>query len=130
MQPTRGPRVAVTAQDVLRFALEITALVGWGIVGWAAFDNSVARWLGVVGLPAIAAVAWGTFRVPGDASASGRAPVPVRGWVRLTIEVVVLLGAAAALLALGRLWFGAVLGGLVALHYVATWTRVRWLLAQ
>ena len=52
-----------------------------------------AAWLAGLGLPAIAAAAWVTFAVPGDPSRSGRAPVPVPGWVRLLLELAVFLGA-------------------------------------
>ena len=81
-------------QAGFRFLLEVAALVGWGVVGWHAVGG-ITRWFLVIALPVAAAAVWGTFRAPGDRSANGGAPVAVRGTVRLVIEFVVLLGAAA-----------------------------------
>ena len=89
---------------------------------------SLLRWvaavLTVLGLSAL----WATFRVPGDASASGGAPFAVPGPVRLGLELVVLLGAGVALAVTGSPGVGLGLAGLVVAHYVATRDRVRWLL--
>ncbi|MBN2245139.1 MAG: DUF2568 domain-containing protein, partial [Candidatus Aminicenantes bacterium] len=32
---------------------------------------------------------WGTFRVPGDSSSSGKAPIPIPGFLRLFLELVI-----------------------------------------
>ena len=115
-------------QAALRFGLEVAALIGWGMFGWSVFDGA-ARWIGVVALPFGAAAAWGLFRVPGDASASGNAPIAVDGRIRLAVELVVLIGAGAAVAAVGYVGFGVVLVVAAAIHYLTTRRRVRWLLA-
>lgn len=117
------------ANLALRFALEVgalAALVVWGATTFA------GAWGWVIGLAAavVAATAWGTFRVPGDASASGKAPVAVPGWVRLLGELVLFGVATAGLLAAGRPGWGWVFGGLVVVHYVLSWDRIAWLVAQ
>lgn len=86
-------------------------------------------WIIAIALPLVAAVAWGTFNVPGDPSRSGEAPVPVPGIVRLIIEFDVFL------VAVFLLWLTAptaafVLGVLVVIHYALSMDRIRWLLSQ
>lgn len=116
-------------QAGLRFLVEIAAVVCWGIVGWQLGPGALG-WVLAVVLPLIAATAWGTFRVPGDRSANGNAPVAVPGAVRLMIELDVLLGAAVATILVWRPSVGVLLALAVVAHYAATTTRVRWLLAQ
>ena len=65
-----------------------------------------------------------------DRSASGEAPVPVPGVVRLVIELDVLLGASILTAAVWRTGVGAALGAAVVLHYALTPRRVRWLLGR
>ncbi|HEY5376661.1 MAG TPA: DUF2568 domain-containing protein [Polyangiaceae bacterium] len=50
-------------------------------------------------MPLAAAVAWGTLAVLGDPSRNGRAPIRVRSWQRLALELLVFAGGAAALAA-------------------------------
>ena len=75
----------------LRLGLEMAALLGLGVAAWSQTDGA-ARWVAVIALPLAAAALWGTFNVLDDPSRSGEAPVEVRGWVRLTVELIVLLG--------------------------------------
>jgi hypothetical protein len=113
----------------LRLGLEIAAFVGIGMVSSSVASGWI-RWV-VVALAVLATVsAWGIFNVLDDPSRSGRAPVEVPGWARLVLELVILGGAAVALIMAGRLSFGWVLGGLVLVHYLFSWSRVRWLLEQ
>lgn len=112
--------------DALRLLLELAALFGWGAAGWT-IGTGPWRWVLVVVLPLIAAVMWGTFRVPDD---PGNAPVAVPGVVRLALEVVVLGGGAVGL---GLAYGGWAAGWYVAVtvfHYVVGFERVRWLLEQ
>src|SRR5690606_19890911 len=60
----------------LRFLLELVALFAVGYWGWTQHQG-VMRFVLAIGLPALLAAAWGIFRVPGDASASGEAIVAV-----------------------------------------------------
>lgn len=112
-------------QLVIRFSLEIVAQVSIGMWGY-----QIAGWPLAIALPVISAGLWGTFAVVGDPSRSGKAPVKVPGAVRLAIELLVFLGGAAALAALGYwLPFGFYLAA-IALHHAQTTQRVRWLLSQ
>ena len=115
-------------QAALRFLIEMAALAAWATAVWRLPEPQLMRWvaavLTVLGLSAL----WATFRVPGDASASGGAPFAVAGPVRLGLELLVLLGAGVALAVTGSPGAGLGLAGLVVAHYVATRDRVRWLL--
>lgn len=113
----------------LRFALEVGALVCWGVVGWSVADG-LLRWVLVVALPVAGGAAWAVFRTPGDESAGGTAPVPVAGGVRLGLELGLLLGGAALCIAVGRPVLGGALAVGVVVHLATTVGRTRWLLAQ
>ena len=117
------------ANLAFRFLLEIGALVALGYWGWTLVDGPV-RYLLAAAAPLLMAVLWGTFRVPGDASHSGKAPVAVPGWLRLLLELALFGGAAWALVAAGQPLLGLVFGALVLLHYLLSWGRIRWLLRQ
>jgi hypothetical protein len=87
----------------------------------------VARLLWTIGLPLVAAVLWGTFRVPDD---PGKAPVPVPGLVRLLLEAVFFGAATWALYAAGLGFLSLTFGIIVLLHYVVSYDRIAWLLKQ
>lgn len=116
-------------QAGFRFLIELAALTCWAVVGWHV-GGDPARFVLVAALPLAAATLWGTFRVPGDQSASGEAPVAVAGPIRLLLELGVLEGAAVATGLVWRPVIGVVLGVLILVHYVTTPKRVRWLLDQ
>ena len=113
----------------LRFLLELTALVAIGYWGWTQFDGSL-RYLLAIGLPLLAAIVWGTFRVPADASANGKAPVRVPGIVRLLIEIIFFGFAIWALYNAGAITSAAILGGVALFHYIISYDRIVWLLKQ
>jgi hypothetical protein len=73
-------------------------------------------------------MAWGVFNVLNDPSRSGAAPIEVSGWTRLAIELLVLGGGAAALVAAGRPEIGIVFAVLITAHYLASWSRIEWLI--
>jgi hypothetical protein len=115
------------ANLAFRFVLEIAALIAIGVGGYN-LARGFAAWILAIGLPLIAAVAWGTFNVPGDGSRSGEAPVEVPGAVRLLLELVFFSTAVVLL------WFvspvAATLLGLgVLVHYLLSIDRIRWLIA-
>ena len=115
---------------ILRFLLELTALVTLGIWGWQYGDGS---WLGYVlaaGLPILAAVVWGVFNVPNDPSRSGKAPVVVPGIIRLTIELMLFALAIWALYDLSYTRYSWILGVVVIMHYIASYDRILWLIKQ
>ena len=113
----------------VRFLLEIAALVALGYWG---FDQHSGIWRFVLGLgiPVLAAIAWGTFAVPGDRSRSGMAPVPVPGAVRLLLELVLFGFAAWALYDAGRPVLALVLAGVTLTHYALSYDRIAWLIGQ
>jgi hypothetical protein len=113
----------------LRFVLEMAAMVALGYWGWQQGLGAL-KYVLAIAIPLVAAVVWGTFRVPGDASASGRAPIAVPGLVRLAIELALFGFAVGGLLSVGATALGWVLGGAVLLHYVVSYDRVVWLLRQ
>jgi hypothetical protein len=112
--------------DVLRFLLELGALFGLGAGGWS-MGRGRWRWVLALLLPVMAAVLWGTFRVPGD---PGVARVAVPGWTRLIIEAAVFGGGAVGLGVAFSAWPGAIYAALVVFHYLMSLERVRWLLQQ
>ena len=113
----------------VRLVLEIAALVA---IGYWGFDQHSGVWqflLGL-GLPLLAATAWGTFAVPGDPSRSGSAPVPVPGAVRLLLELALFGLASWALYDAGHPLLGAILASITVAHYVLSYDRVAWLLGR
>ena len=111
----------------LRFLLEIGALISLGYWGWSQHQGLLRPVLGI-GLPIVAGAVWGVFRVPGDRSASGEAPVPVPGIVRLVLELAFFALAVWALVASGRSGWGLGLAIATAVHYTASYDRVVWLI--
>jgi len=107
----------------VRCVLEMVALVVLAWWGWHVSGVILALLL-----PLLGAVLWGVFRVPGDSSSSGGAPVAVPGPVRLLLEVA-LFGAAVAMLAgTGHTRAAWILGAVLVVHYAVSADRVRWLL--
>jgi len=112
----------------LRFLLELAALAAMASYGWQLTDNRPLRMLAAVALPIIAASLWGIFAVPADPSRSGKAPVPVKGSVRLGLELLFFGFGVWSLYASGAHMLSLVLGAVVLLHCVASYDRIRWLL--
>jgi hypothetical protein len=104
----------------LRFLLEIMALVSIGYWGWTQHSGLI-RILNAFGSPILAAAIWGTFRVPGN---PGDAIVAVPGIVRLLLEAALFGGATWALYAAGRPSWTLIFGGVVLLHYLASYDYV------
>jgi hypothetical protein len=117
------------ANLAVRFLLELVALVALGRWGWV---RGTGGWRYVLapGVPVLAALLWGTFAVPGDASRSGEAVVPVPGFVRLALEIAVFCLATWALIATDLAMWGWVFGAVVLIHYAASYDRVVWLMRQ
>ena len=111
----------------LRFLLEIAALISLGYWGWSQHLGVLRPILGI-GLPIVAGVVWGVFRMPGDRSASGEAPVPVPGLIRLALELAIFALAVWALYASGRSGWGLGLAIAIVVHYAASYDRVAWLI--
>jgi hypothetical protein len=113
----------------IRFLLELNALLVLGAWGWRQTDS----WLKFVlafGIPISLAIVWGTFSVPNDPSRSGAAPVAVPGILRLAIELVIFGLAVWALYDMGYINLSWIFGIIVVLHYITSYDRIRWLIAQ
>ena len=113
----------------LRFGLEVAAFLAIGSSVWAVAPNGL-KWAASVVTVVIVAAGWGTFNVLDDPSRSGRAPVEVGGWLRFTLEMVILGGSAVALAGTGRVRVALWIGGLTVFHYLVSWRRLRWLLGS
>jgi len=112
---------------LLRFILEMFALGSFGYWGWAQSENWY-RFVFAVGVPLVGAVLWGTFNVPEDPSRSGRAPVRVPGWLRLTLELVFFAFAAWGLYDVGFEEVALIFTAVVLVHYAISYDRIMWLL--
>ncbi len=113
----------------VRFLLEIAALVAVGYWGYRE-HTGILRFLLGIGLPLLAATAWGILAVPGDRSRSGGAPVPVPGSVRLILELALFGLAAWALYDAGNPVLALVLASVSVVHYAVAYDRVAWLLGR
>jgi hypothetical protein len=114
----------------LRFLLELFALAALGYRGWSFGGGIAVQIVLMLSFPIIAATIWGVFNVRNDSSRSGKAPVPVPGVVRLLIEVAMFGTAVWGLFDAGATLTGAVLGGLVLIHYALSYNRLVWLVRQ
>ena len=112
-----------------RFLLELCALVIFGLWGWNS-SSSALRYLLVAALPLLAAILWGTFNVPDDPSRSGKAPVPVSGFRRLSLELAFFALAALALIDIGRITPAWIFSAAVLAQYALSYDRIAWLLKQ
>jgi hypothetical protein len=117
------------ANLILRFILEIVALVAAGQWGWRA-GQGAWRYVLAVGLPLLLAAAWATFAVPGDPSRSGHAPVPIPGRARLVMEGAFFTLAVLAHLASRQIVLAGVFAFAVLLHYFWSAERIAWLLKR
>ncbi|MES0489521.1 MAG: YrdB family protein [Leptospirales bacterium] len=113
----------------VRFLLELSALVAMGAWGWRQTDGWF-RFVLALGVPLIFAVMWGTFAVPDDPSRSGKAPVPVPGMVRLTLELAFFTIGTWMLYQSGYPTPGFIFGVVVVVHYLVSYDRVSWLIQQ
>jgi hypothetical protein len=114
---------------ILRFLLEISALVAAGAWGW----NQNEGWLQFVlaiGIPIIFAVIWGLFAVPNDPSRSGNAPIVTHGAIRFAIEIGFFTFATWSLYDMGLNKVSLAFGVIVVLHYIISYDRVIWLMSR
>jgi hypothetical protein len=114
---------------LLRFLLEVTAIVTFGAWGYS-LSGQWPRFLLVILFPLVFAGIWGVFAVPDDPSRSGKTVVPTPGAIRLAIELILFSAATWMLMGLGKLLLGWIFGGVVLLHYLVSYDRIAWLLKQ
>jgi hypothetical protein len=113
----------------VRLILELVALFAFGNWGWNASDG-IMRYVLAIGLPILAAAAWGIFAVVDDPSRSGNAPVPVSGAIRLVLELVFFALATFALYSVGSENWALAFATIVLVHYAVSYDRIAWLLKQ
>jgi hypothetical protein len=113
----------------IRFLLELAALAALGYWGWHQSDGSL-RYVLALGIPLLAAAAWGVINVPNDPSRSGQAPIPVPGLLRLGLELALFGFATWVLFDLGVSTLGWMMGILVIVHYGISYDRLQWLIKQ
>lgn len=111
----------------VRFLLEIAAAVGIFRLGLHLADGAVAGLL-AAGMVAVGITAWGVCNVPGDASRSGSAPVPVPGPVRLGIEIAVFATGAVGWFFAGPRWLAWTYLVVTVAHHVMSVDRLTWLM--
>ena len=111
----------------LRFILELTALLLMGMWGWQVSIFGIPYVAAIV-VPLLLAALWGIFAVPNDPSRSGKAPVPVPGYIRLAFEMAFFGFAVFCCHSLGYILLSKILGGVILLHYLLWLKRIRWLL--
>ncbi len=114
---------------IIRFLLEITALISVGMWGWKQSDGWL-RFVLTIGIPVFLAAIWGTFAVPDDPSRSGNAPIVTPGLIRLAIELGFFAFATWSLYDMGSIKVSLAFGIIVILHYVVSYDRIIWLLSH
>ena len=112
---------------LLRFLLEITALVVTGIWGYQLSD-SWSRFLLAILFPLLFAGLWGIFAVPGDPSRSGKTVIPTPGKARLVLELILFSAATGMISGLGYPRLSWIFGCVVLVHYIFSYDRISWLL--
>lgn len=114
---------------LLRFTLEIAALISLGVFAWISFNGYfkyVLTWV----LPIAVMIVWSVFAVPHDPSRSGQTVIAVNGVTRLVIELLIFAMAVAALYFSHLKPVGIVFLCLIILHYIFSAERIKWLLNQ
>ena len=103
----------------VRFLLEIAMLIILGYWGW----HVTTGWLQYVaagGLPLIAAILWGVFRIQNDPKP---APVQIPGMLRLLLEWCLFGFAIWALYNLEYIHLSLIMAIIVKLHYIVSYDR-------
>jgi hypothetical protein len=113
----------------LRFTLEMSGLLAFGLWGWDR-GNDISKFVLALGAPIIAATIWGVFAVVDDPSRSGNAPIIVPGVVRLILELTFFILVVWALFVMAHSMLGWMFGMAVLVHYFVSSNRVIWLLRQ
>jgi hypothetical protein len=116
------------ANLMLRFFLEVAALIAVGQWGWQV-GQGLNRYLLAFGLPLLLAAVWAIFRTPEDPS-SGKGVVRIPGPARLLLEALFFGFAIWTMFASSRGFFGVVFSAALLLHYAWSLNRVIWLIRQ
>ena len=114
---------------VIRFLLEVAALVSAGMWGWRQSDNWL-QFVYAIGLPIFLAAIWGIFAVANDPSRSGKTIIKTPGIIRLFIELAFFAFACWVLFDMGFFNASLALAIITLLHYLFSFNRIKWLLKQ
>ncbi len=110
----------------LAFALELVMLGTMVYWGWSQHEG-IVRVLLAVGLPLIAALLWGVFRVDNDPN---KAVVVIPGVLRLLLEWGLFALAVVLLAATGDWLTALIFAALIVLQYALSLDYLRWKIAQ
>ncbi len=113
----------------VRFALEVFALIAYGMWGWSLGDSFLKIVLAVA-IPILVAVLWGVFAVSGDPSRSGKTVIETPGILRLLLELIIFSVASWLLFKMGFNSYGIIFLSLFILHYLFSFDRIKWLLSK
>jgi hypothetical protein len=109
----------------VRFLLEVAMLIALGYWGFH-LAADWPRYVYATGIPVIAAVLWGVFRIQNDPKP---APVEVPGMIRLLLELGLFGFASWALFDLGYTQQSIIMAIIVVVHYAVsydrTWAMIR-----
>jgi hypothetical protein len=108
---------------VLRFLLELFALGSIGYWSWTNFSG-VFQYIFVVLFPVCTAAVWGLFRTPGEPFAHQKVVVPVKGFVRFTIEILFFGFACWGLFNSNVGTTGYIFTAIVSIHYLISYNRI------
>ena len=111
----------------VHFLLELAALAALVYWGFTTGEGWLMDAILGLGIPLLAAIIWGVFRVPDD---PGPATVAVPGYIRLIIEWGIFGLAGAGLFAAGARTLGWVFLIAALINYAIMYERVLWLLRQ
>lgn len=111
---------------LIRFLLEIAALIAMGIWGWQLSDSWI-RYVAAIGIPLSLVSIWGIFAVPGDPSRSGGTIVKTPGFIRLAYELLFFGFGVFALYDSAFKILSLIMGLILILHYLFSIDRIIWL---
>ncbi len=111
--------------DILHFALELCAFGALGVWGFRTGENGLGRAALGIGAPLMAAILWGTFRVPND---PGPATVAVPGWLRLILELGILGLSVWAVFGMQKNGLAIAFAVAILIDYLLMAKRILWLL--
>ncbi|MCC2526229.1 YrdB family protein [Bacillus halotolerans] len=114
---------------LLRFALEIVALISIGVFAWTHFNfNGYLKYVVTLVLPIVVMIIWSVFAVYNDPSRNGQTVIAVNGVTRLVIEFMIFIMAVAALYFSNLKTVSIIFLCLIILHYIFSVERIKWLL--
>ncbi|MCK8098918.1 hypothetical protein C7B63_02245 [Bacillus halotolerans] len=116
---------------LLRFALEIVALISIGVFAWTHFNfNGYLKYVVTLVLLIVVMIIWSVFAVSNDPSRNGQTVIAVNGVTRLVIEFMIFIMAVAALYFSNLKTVSIIFLCLIILHYIFSVERIKWLLNQ